>query len=39
VNIIKTDDAGNPLDGATFELYKDNAPLWQPLWRRDTATG
>src|SRR6266545_3933328 len=27
VKIIKTDDLGNPLDGATFELYKDNAPI------------
>jgi uncharacterized surface anchored protein len=39
VKIIKTDDAGNPLDGATFELYKDNAPVGGSRGAEDTATG
>ena len=39
VKIIKTDDAGNPLEGATFELYKDNAPVGGSRGAEDTATG
>jgi len=39
VKIIKTDDLGNPLDGATFELYKDNAPIGGSRGAEDTATG
>ncbi len=39
VKIIKTDDLGNPLDGATFELYKDNAPIGGTRGAEDTATG
>jgi len=39
VKIIKTDDANNSLDGATFELYKDNAPVGGSRGAEDTATG
>jgi hypothetical protein len=39
VKIIKTDDAGSPLNGATFELYKDNAPIGGSRGAEDTATG
>jgi hypothetical protein len=39
VRILKTDDAGTPLDGATFELYKDNAPVGGSRGAEDTATG
>jgi len=39
VKIIKTDDVGNPLDGAKFELYKDNAPVGGSRGAEDTATG
>jgi hypothetical protein len=39
VKIVKTDDAANPLAGATFELYKDNAPVGGSRGVEDTATG
>jgi uncharacterized surface anchored protein len=41
VKIIKTDDASpaNPLAGAKFELYKDNAPIGGSRGAEDTATG
>lgn len=39
VKIIKNDDLGNPLAGATFELYKDNAPTGGSRGAEDTATG
>jgi hypothetical protein len=41
VSIHKQDDAGTALQGAVFELYKDNAPLGgsPPHGAEDTATG
>jgi hypothetical protein len=39
VKIIKNDDLGSPLAGATFELYKDNAPTGGSRGAEDTATG
>ena len=39
VKIIKTDDAGSPLNGATFELYKDIALIGGSRGAEDTATG
>lgn len=39
VKIVKTDDANNALNGATFELYKDNAPVGGSRGPEDTATG
>lgn len=39
VKVIKTDDLGDPLAGATFELYKDNAPIGGSRGVEDTATG
>jgi uncharacterized surface anchored protein len=41
VSIHKQDDAGNPLQGAVFELYTDNAPVGgnPPHGAEDTATG
>lgn len=38
VNIVKTDDAGNALDGAEFTLYKDNAPVGGTRGAEDTIT-
>jgi len=37
VKILKTDDLGNPLDGASFQLYKDNAPVGGSRGAEDTA--
>jgi hypothetical protein len=41
IKIHKTDDASpaNPLAGATFELYEDNAPVGGSRGAEDTATG
>jgi hypothetical protein len=39
VKVTKTDDAGTPLAGATFELYDDNAPIGGTRGAEDTATG
>jgi len=41
VAITKTDDASpaNPLSGAVFEAYKDNAPIGTTRGNEDTATG
>jgi uncharacterized protein (DUF2141 family) len=39
VKIVKTDDANHALAGATFELYKDNAPIGGNRGAEDTATG
>jgi hypothetical protein len=36
VKIVKTDDAGNPLAGAAFTLYKDNAPVGVTRGAEDT---
>jgi hypothetical protein len=38
VNILKKDDAGNVLAGATFTLYTDNAPVGGSRGTEDTAT-
>jgi hypothetical protein len=38
VKIIKTDDAGTPLAGAEFTLYKDNAPISGSRGAEDTVT-
>ena len=38
VKIVKTDDVGNPLAGATFTLYKDNAPVGGTRGAEDTIT-
>lgn len=38
VNIIKTDDASNALNGATFTLYTDAAPVGGTRGAEDTAT-
>src|SRR5438876_985828 len=38
VKIKKVDDAGTPLAGATFTLYKDNAPLGGSRGAEDTIT-
>ena len=38
VEIIKTDDAGQPLAGAEFTLYRDNAPTGGTRGPEDTAT-
>jgi Prealbumin-like fold domain len=38
VKIIKTDDAGAPLAGAEFTLYKDNAPIGGSRGAEDTIT-
>jgi hypothetical protein len=38
VKIIKTDDAGSPLAGAEFTLYKDNAPIGGSRGAEDTVT-
>lgn len=38
VKIIKTDDAGTPLAGATFALYNDNAPIGGTRGAEDTIT-
>ncbi len=38
VKIIKTDDAGNPLSGAEFTLYKDNPPTGGTRGAEDTIT-
>lgn len=39
VKVLKTDDADQPLAGATFELYDDNAPIGGTRGAEDTATG
>jgi hypothetical protein len=36
--ITKTDDAGNPLSGVEFKLYKNAAPLTAPRGAEDTLT-
>jgi uncharacterized surface anchored protein len=36
VHILKVDDAGTPLSGATFALYKDNAPIGVSRGPEDT---
>jgi hypothetical protein len=38
VKINKNDDSGNPLDGAVFTLYKDNAPTGGTRGVEDTIT-
>lgn len=38
VNIVKQDDAGNPLNGATFTLYTDATPVGGTRGDEDTAT-
>jgi hypothetical protein len=38
VRIVKTDDAANPLAGAGFTLYKDNAPVGGSRGVEDTVT-
>jgi len=38
VSIIKTDDAGNALNGAQFSLYTDNAPVGGTRGAEDTLT-
>ena len=38
VKIVKQDDVGNPLAGAEFTLYKDNAPVGGSRGAEDTAT-
>jgi hypothetical protein len=37
VKILKVDDTGTPLAGATFQLYKDNAPIGGSRGAEDTA--
>ncbi len=38
MKINKTDDAGTPLAGAEFTLYKDNAPVGGTRGAEDTIT-
>jgi hypothetical protein len=38
VKIVKNDDAGDPLAGAEFTLFKDNAPIGGSRGPEDTAT-
>jgi hypothetical protein len=38
VKIVKSDDLGNPLEGAVFTLYKDNAPVGGTRGSEDTIT-